>query len=59
MKKIAVIMPEIFSALDYEFLYGIYEQAKEKDCDILVFTGIKNAQNNLYNMEYTRTEKYI
>ncbi|MGN0606928.1 MAG: substrate-binding domain-containing protein [Oscillospiraceae bacterium] len=59
MKKIAVIMPEIFSALDYEFLYGIYEQAKEKDCDILVFTGIKNAQNNLYNMEYIQGLKNI
>ena len=47
MKRIGLLMPEIISPQDYEFLQGVYSQAAASGYDVIVFTGIVNAQHEL------------
>ncbi len=47
MKRIGLLMPEIISPQDYEFLQGVYSQAAAAGYDVIVFTGIVNAQHEL------------
>lgn len=51
--KIGVIMPEIVDPLDYEFLTGIFAQAKKLGYDVIVYTGIYNSQSEFQQDYYT------
>lgn len=58
--KIAVLIPEIYDALDREFLSGVQNAAKELSYDTIVFTGISSApadtytsgENNIYELPF-------
>lgn len=45
--KIGLIVPEINSSLDHEFVNGVYEQAKALGYDVIVYTGIFNSIREL------------
>lgn len=45
--RIGLIMPEINSYLDHEFLNGVYEQAQTIGYDVIVYTGILNSQREV------------
>ncbi len=51
--KIGVIMPEIVDPLDYEFLNGIFKQAKSLGYDVIIYTGIYNSQSEFQQDYYT------
>ncbi|MGN0606873.1 MAG: helix-turn-helix domain-containing protein, partial [Oscillospiraceae bacterium] len=45
--RIGLIVPEINSLLDHEFVNGVYEQAKLLGYDVIVYTGIFNSIREL------------
>ena len=52
-KRIGIIIPEIFDALEYDLIKGMYAKAKEKNCDLLVLTGVFNSHQEFQQDSYT------
>ena len=50
--KIGVLMPEIADPLDFELLRGIQTQAFRLGLDVIVLTGIFNAQTEMMHDDY-------
>ena len=45
--RIGLIVPEINSSLDYDFVEGAYLQAKELGYDLIVYTGVFNSMRGV------------
>ena len=45
--KMGLIVPEINSPLDYDFVEGAYAQAKELGYDLIVYTGVFNSMRGV------------
>ncbi|MBP3268599.1 MAG: transcriptional regulator, partial [Ruminococcus sp.] len=45
--RIGLIVPEINSSLDYDFVEGAYVQAKELGYDLIVYTGVFNSMRGV------------
>ena len=45
--RFGLIVPEINSPLDYDFVEGAYVQAKELGYDLIVYTGVFNSMRGI------------